>query len=138
MALSADKPRKFDSGVDPMFNDLPVQASTTVYSGGALSHDSNGDVGPLAASETFVGFAEQQLANTTAGAKSVRVRQKGIIQLTVTGVDDANDIGATVYATDDNTFTLTASGGVSVGKVVRWIVSTTCEVYFEGAQVRSI
>lgn len=138
MALSADKPRQYDANVDPMFNDLPVQASTTVYAGGALSHDSNGEVGPLAASETFIGFAEQQLANTTAGAQSVRVRQKGVIRLTVVGVGAADDIGSTVYGTDDNTFTLTASGGVAIGKVIRHITSTTCEVYFEGAQVRSI
>lgn len=138
MALSADQPRAYDADVEPMFNELPVQASAVCYAGGALSHDSNGDVGPLDGSETFIGFAEQQVTGTTAGAKTVKVRQKGAIQIAVTGVDDPNDIGATVYATADNTFTLSSTGGAAIGKVIRHVSSTTCVVYFEGAQIRSI
>ena len=53
----------------------------------------------------------------------------------MTGIANVTDA---VYATDDDTFTLTATGGLQIGKVSRWISGTTCMVYFEAANLRSI
>ena len=46
--------------------------------------------------------------------------------------------GETVYASADGTVTLASTSNSSIGKVVQWISGTTCDVYFEGAIVRSI
>lgn len=140
MALSANAAYAYEADDNPAFNHLPVQASVTVYAGAALTIDSNGDAGPLATSETFVGFATQKVDNSSgaAAADDVQIRQRGKVVLTVVGVDDDNDVGSAVYATDDGTFTLTASGALQIGKVVRHISSTSCVVYFEGAPLRSI
>lgn len=138
--LAADEPRAYEAtGAGPTFNDLAAQVDIH-FVGSAMSIDANGDVGPLLATEAFVGFCEENIDNSAgaAGSVNVKVRQKGHARLTVVGVDDHNDVNAQVFATDDNTFTLTTSGGAVIGKVIRWIASTTCIVAFEGAQVRSV
>lgn len=139
MALSASTPRTLEAGYHESAQ--PAQA-VAVYGGGALSRDSGGEVGPLAASEAFAGFALADADNSagSAGDINVRVADKGEIELTITGLDDNDDGADTVYATDDNTFTLTASGGVSIGKVSR-IVSLSANkamVRFEADTQRSI
>ena len=140
MAASANIVRAYEADDNPAFNHLPVQASSVCYAGAAMTADSNGDVGPLNVSEAFAGFAEQKVDNGSgsAGDEDVQVRSRGKVTLSVTGVDDHDDYNAAVYATDDNTFTLTASGGLQIGKVVRWISGTTCVVSFEAAALRSI
>ena len=118
MALAADTPRSYSNqGIE---NALPVQASSTIYAGSACSIDTGGEVGPLAAGEAgFVGFALKKADNSSgnAGDINARVLTKGEIELVITGLDDNDDINDVVYATDDNTFTLTASGGVAIGRV---------------------
>ena len=140
MALSADKSRDFEIGVDPLFNHLPAQVDIT-YAGSACTIDSSGDVGPLATGEAFVGFATQQIdaSAASAGALDVQIRQRGTVKLAVTGVAGDADVGSAVYALDDATFTLSSSGSaVQIGKVARHVSSTTVMVYFEGAIARSI
>lgn len=142
MALSADKPLEYKAVGHRMETAQPVQASTTIYQGGALSRDSGGEVGPLAASETFVGFSADGADNSSgsAGDINAKVWAKGIALLTITGLDDNDDIGDTVYATADDTFTLTASGGVSIGKVfeIESLSANQAWVAFEGDVARSI
>lgn len=134
MALSADTPRSYS--VRGTENVLPVQASSTIYAGSAVTIDSNGEVGPLAASEAgFVGFAIAKADNSSGSAGDIgaRILTSGEIELTVTGLDDNNDIGDEVYASDDNTFTLTsATANTAIGRVSQ-IVSLTgnkCRVKF--------
>lgn len=118
MALSADTPRHYSvTGIE---NALPVQASSTIYAGSAVSIDTGGEVGPLATGEAgFVGFAKAKADNSagSAGDINARVITDGEIELVITGLDDNNDIGDEVYASDDTTFTLTASGSVAIGRV---------------------
>jgi hypothetical protein len=132
--------RPYELEVDPKFNDLPVIAADIIYEGSAVGDNGSGLARPLVAADVFLGFSIAK-ADNSAGAASdiaVRVRQRGVVQLTVTGVASADDVGSTVYASDDDTFTLTSTSNTAIGKVVRWVSSTTCLVYFEGAQVRSI
>lgn len=140
MALSANTARNFEA-TGCHESAQPAQAVVT-YSGSAVSRDAGGEVGPLGASEAFAGFAIAKVDNSggSAGDTLVPVYDEGVVELTVTGVDDNNDIGDTVYATDDNTFTLTASGGVSIGKVLQVLnpVTTLCRVYFQADTRRSI
>lgn len=138
MALSADTPRTYHNPIGRTVAE-PMQTSVTCYVGGAVSRDSGGEVGPLAGTEAFAGFCIKQATNSgAAGAEKVLVYSTGYIELPITGVDDNNDISDIVYATADDTFTLTASGGASVGKVVEWISSTTALVKFEADSERSI
>ena len=137
--LAANTPRAYDIMGDERDNDLPVINADIIYEGAAVGI-SSGLARPLVAADAFQGFALQK-ADNAAGAASainVRVRERGAIQLAVAGASAVTDRSSTVYATDDNTFTLTASGASSIGKVLRWVTSTTCIVYFESAALRSI
>jgi hypothetical protein len=136
MALSADAPRTYARADKETAQ--PVQASTTIYAGGAITRDSNGEVGPLAASEVFVGFARKQAVGVSAGDTNVAVYSEGLIELTVTGVGDNDDLGDIVYGTDDNTFTLVASGAVAIGRVAQIVNLTTgvCMVEFHADTAR--
>jgi hypothetical protein len=115
MALSKDCPRTYSGTLTEV--SAPMQASTTIYAGGAISRDSNGEVGPLAASEVFAGFARKGSVAVSAADANVALYDSGCIELVVTGVGDNDDITDIVYAVDDTTFTLTASGAVAIGRV---------------------
>lgn len=137
--LTKAKVLRFESGIEPIFNTLPIKASTKIFQGSALT-SAVGFVEPgLAAATAFAGFAEEDVDNSagTAGAKSVRVRSRGAVQLAVTGVVAASVLGAVVYlGADDQTFTLTDSTGVAVGKLRRYISDGVAMVYFEGSDIR--
>jgi hypothetical protein len=137
--LSEDTPRIYEQSEDAVFGEIPIIASDIVYAGAAVG-DSSGNGRPLAGGDAFMGFATEKTDNASgsAGDKRIKLRSKGYVKLVVTGVASEDDYDATVYASDDNTFTLTASGASSIGKVHRWISSTTCIVYFEGESHRSL
>ncbi|MEO8153568.1 MAG: hypothetical protein ABI605_10900 [Rhizobacter sp.] len=135
--LAANKARAYEIGDN---NALPMIAADIIYEGAAVGDNGAGLARPLVATDPFLGFATRQADNSAGAASAVRVelKQRGEIELVVTGVASADDVGVTVYAADDDTFTLTSSGNTAIGKVVRWVTGTTCVVYFEGVQVRSI
>lgn len=137
---AADIQRSYESGADPVFNDLPAVASDIIYEGSAVGDNASGAARPLVAADPFMGFAYKRCDNSggAAGAKNVRVRSKGIVQLAVTGVTGVGDHGETVYASEDTTFTLTSTSNTAIGKVHRWISSTSCMVAFEGVSLRSL
>jgi hypothetical protein len=139
MALSADTPRAYGSGVEPTFTSLPCTSNVTIYEGSAVGQSGTaGTYRALVAADTFAGFAHEQVINPASGTKRVKVRQKGIVRLTVVGASAVTQNSETVYASADGTFTLSATGNSTIGKVVQWIVSTTCDVYFEGEIIRSL
>jgi hypothetical protein len=94
------------------------------------------------AGDTFAGFCDEICDNSAgaAAAKDIKVRQSGYIWLTVTNVDNINDVGDTVYASDDDTFTTASTGNSSIGKLIRYDSTRTHKalVYFEAAYRRSI
>lgn len=138
--LAADKVLPFELTGTPDLQDLPMIAADIIYEGAAVGDNGSGVARPLAAADPFLGFAERQCDNSAgaASAKRVRVRQRGYVQLAVTGVASADDVGTTVYASDDDTFTNSASGNSAIGKVARWVSGTTCVVYFEAITQRSL
>lgn len=139
MALSADTPRDYGSGVEPTFNSLPMVSNVTIYEGSAVGESSStGTYRALVAGDTFVGFAHEGVVNPTSGSKRVKVRQKGIIRLSVTNVSGVAQHGDAVYASADGTFTTASTGNSQIGKVLQWVTGSTCDVYFEGVTVRSI
>jgi len=135
--LAQDKPRALGVGD---FNELPVIASDIIYEGAAVGDNGSGLARPLVAADPFLGFAKERCDNSAgaASARNVKVVERGKIELDVTGVASADDVGETVYASDDDTFTLTAGSNSAIGKVARWVSGTRCVVYFEGVQLRSL
>lgn len=142
MALSADTPRVFENtGGHPSYNNGPIVADDIIYAGSAVSINSAGNFRPLTVADAnFAGFAVQKYDNEggSAGDLDVEVMESGRVKLSVTGVTGIGDVPDTVYATDDGTFTLTASGGVSIGKVARYESGTTVMVDFEATNRRSL
>jgi hypothetical protein len=135
--LSSDKARAFHA-IDNVF-DLPAVATDIIYKGAAVG-DSSGTGRPLVAADVFMGFAVAKCDNSAgaASAKQIRVSQSGVVEIAVTGVSSTDSVGVDVYATDDDTFTLTASGASSIGTIVKWITGTTCLVAYQGSAFRSI
>ena len=137
--LAQNEPRAYEEGI---LNDLPVIASDIIFEGAAVGESSTtGTFRPLVAGDSFAGFATRKADNSgsaVAGAINVQVKQKGQIELAVTGVTGVTNEGATVYAADDNTFTLSSTGNSAIGKIIRYVSSTKCIVAFEAVSVRSI
>ena len=120
MALSTDREVKFYTS--PELIDIPVNDNVTVYKGAFVGHDrSTGYARPLVAGDEFLGIAYRQADNTvtghTAGGLNVRLHEQIDIVHTLTGVTVA-DIGKDVYASDDETLTLTPTGNSRVGRIV--------------------
>lgn len=139
--LVAEKWRLFDSDVPSRINDLPVIASDIIYKGSLVGDNASGYARPLVAGDPLLGIAEETVDNSAggAGAKTVKVRQQWAMQVSVTGVTGVGNVGATVYASDDDTFTLTSTSNTAIGKIIRFVGSTTvCVVYCEAAALRSI
>lgn len=116
--LAADLPRSFEYGEHTR---LPVIASDIIYAGSALGFSStSGDVRPLVAGDVFAGIAIERCDNSAgaAAAKYITAKRLGQVHLPLTG-DADGDEGQAVYASDDNTFTLTSETGSKIGSLVR-------------------
>lgn len=138
--LAADKVRVYESQADaPVYNALPAVTADILYAGSAIGIAS-GYARPCTTSDEFAGFCVEQCDNSAGanGAKTVKVISSGYIKLSVTGASAVTHINDAVYLTDDDTFTLTASGALQIGKVFRWISGTTCVVKFEALGDRSV
>lgn len=135
--LAVDKARAYELGD---IQELPMIASDIIYEGAAVGDNGSGLARPLVAQDPFLGFAESRADNSGGGAsgKTVRVRTKGYVVLSVANVASADDVGTTVYASDDDTFTNSSTSTTPIGKVARWISGTTCVVYFEALPQRSL
>lgn len=138
--LAVDKPRVYETGHDNVLNDVPMIDNDIIYEGAAVGDNASGLARPLVAGDVFMGFAVKNADNTglghAASAINVRVRESGRIQLAVTGASSAADAGEIVYAADDDTFTLTASGSSAIGRVARWVTGTTCIVQFNAKNLQ--
>lgn len=137
MALSADTVRQYRNCA-PII-DIPAVANDILYRGAALE-DTSGTADVLSGTGVFIGFSAAKCDNTggAASAKDVSVIPEGEVYLSVAGVTSEDDNNTAVYATDDTTFTLTASGATSIGKISQWVTSTYAWVKFQGAAQRSI
>lgn len=135
--LAANQAREYELGDN---SEYPVIANDIIYQGAAVGENGSGYSRPLVAADPFQGFAIAKADNTggSAGDINVNVRTRGKIRLTVAGATaiTANDRPA-VYASDDNTFTLTSTSNSLIGYVSRWIASTDCIVEFDALAVKA-
>lgn len=137
--LAKDKIRKVELESPKVPNDLPMIATDTIFQGAAVGDNASGFMRPLVAGDPFRGFCEAQATGGVAdGDVEVRVAQKGTIELVVATVVDEDDVGETVYAIDDDSFTLVAGANTPIGKVARHVSGTTAFVYFESEVVQSL
>lgn len=127
--LAANSARDFELGD---VNELPVVASDIIYEGSAVGDNASGYARPLVAGDKFKGFAESKADNSSgsAGDINVRCKAKGRVKLSISGLV-VGDLGKRVYASDDDTFTLTAGSNSEVGFVYRFVSSGVGIVEFD-------
>lgn len=134
--LAAAKTRDYQLGDK---EEYPVIASDIIYQGAAVGENGSGYARPLVAGDPFLGFAMETIENSAgaAGLKGVNVRKRGNIVLPISAIAiTANDRPA-VYASDDDTFTLTASTNTLIGYVSRWVSTGVAVVEFDTALVKA-
>ena len=134
--LATDKQRPYELGD---LNSLPMVATDIIYEGAAVGiAAASGNARPLTAGDAFAGFCIQNADNATGSAGDVRVQVKthGEVQLPVANVA-ATDLGKPVYASDDDTFVLTATGNSYIGKVKRFVSTGVAVVAFDAFDVRT-
>lgn len=134
--LAANKTRDYQLGDK---EEYPVIAADIIYQGGAVGENGSGYARPLVAADPFLGFAEAIADNSTgaAGAINVNVKKRGNIVLPISGVAITANDRAAVYASDDDTFTLTATGNSLIGYVSRWISTGVAVVEFDAALAKA-
>ena len=130
-ALATDSNRIYELGD---INQVPVKGSSIIYQGAAVGGNSSGYARSIANGDKFLGFADEHIDNSGGGdgLKTVRVRKRGAILLDISGVA-LGDIGKSVYATDDNTFTLSDTNAVYIGQISRIDSSGVALVEFDVA-----
>lgn len=133
--LATNKPRAYELG---QRNHIPVIATDIIYEGAAVGVVAGtGHARPLVGGDGFGGFAVAKADNSggAAAAINVEVAESGQIELAVTGAV-ITDLRQPVYATDDDTFSLSPVGGTFVGFVKRFVSSGVVVVDFNAAAYR--
>lgn len=120
------------------FHDAAMIAADTIYEGAAVGDNGSGYARPLVAADPFLGFAFETADNESgaAGDKRCKVRSEGYIEIPVVGATGVDDIGESVYASDDDTFTLTSTSNSLIGTVIDYVSGTTCKVFYKAVTKR--
>ena len=113
-----------------------LTTAVTAYSGALLGLDMATGLAVLwsdTAGVLFLGLNLAKKIGNAAGTPPIEVEVNctGPVEkkATVSGVASIANVGDLVYATDDNTLTLTPTINVGpIGEVTRWYVGTTCDV----------
>ena len=115
-ALTAN--REVDRYVDQEIREYPVEGGAHIYKGAFVGMSASGHAQGLVATNVFLGIACEEVDNTglADGAKKVRVLSRGDFKEALSGVGQTK-VGANVYASDDQTLTLTSTSNSLVGKV---------------------
>lgn len=128
--LAVNKQRNYQIDFD---GEYPVIAADIIYQGAAVGENASGYARPLVAGDPFLGFCEA-IANNSAGAAgdiTVQVKTKGIIMLPIAALAITANDRPLVYASDDDTFTLTATSNTLIGTVHRWVSTGVAMVEFD-------
>lgn len=113
----------------------PVIASDIIYEGAAVGENGSGYARPLVAADPFLGFAIAKADNSSgaAGAVNVDVKTRGFVKLPITSIAITSNDRVAVYASDDNTFTLTSTSNSLIGYVAQWLSTGYAIVEFDAA-----
>jgi len=118
-------------------NSAPIIAADIIYEGSAVGENGTGYARPLVAGDRFLGFAEISRDNAagSAGDKpDVRMYSKGLANIALSGAV-ITDVGASVYASDDTTFSFIGTSNTYVGTVYRWKSSGIVVLEFDASKV---
>lgn len=134
--LAVDTPRVYQLGDH---EDYPVIAADIIYEGAAVGENDSGYSRPLEGGDVFQGFAIAKVDNSTgsAGDITVTVKTRGRVVLPISALAITANDRVAVYASDDNTFTLTSSSNSLIGYVSRWVSTGVAVVEFDAALVRA-
>lgn len=142
-ALAANAMRQMSGGTGETTSKIVVNA-TQLYAGsyvGIVSGSGHVSTFSDTAGLEPLGFAmEKVLGDTSVSGDedrvSVNIGGGTVKSIAVTGAGATNDTGEPVYATNDNTFTLTATSNTpAVGVIERFHSGTTCDVRFFSYEV---
>ena len=142
--LAVDKQRRLSFEQRTASIELPIIADDIIFAGAYVGESSSaGTARPLQGGDVFLGIAEEQCDNAggAAAAKRVKLIAEGILhRVAVTGLSGGNaDLGAAVYAADDDTLNTTASANTQIGKVDSYNADDgTYNIHFQAAARRSI
>ena len=131
MAASKNVPLVIETGDR---NVTPVAITKRLFQGAMAFLDASGYATPTPGA-TFLGHAAAEADNRTGldGAKSVALHYgRYCLQVALTGVA-LTDVGAPVYASDDNTYALV--GTYQVGKVKRYVSANLAVVEFTSPEI---
>jgi len=136
MALSANTTLTFIRGED---SQAPVKGTTTIYEGAMLG-ETSGYVRGLVAGDLFRGHALEYIDNSggsdgTLYVKLIRGRYR--LQVTLSSVA-ITSVGDQVYASADDTLTLTPGSNTRVGVVDRYVTTDTAIVEFQTMEIAAI
>ena len=117
---------------------LPVIAADIIYQGSAVGL-SSGYARPLVAGDSFMGFAIDKVDNSggSAGDKNVELEKEGELCSVAIGSLVITSVGAPVYMSDDNTFTLTAASNSLIGYVSKFVSAGVGDIVFSVAGCRT-
>lgn len=138
-ALTTNTPRA--ESINSRMSEYGVAASQHIYRGSFVGLNPAGYLKTFVPGDLFVGIAEEEFDNsgssstaggvaspgTGTGRSLCKVWIGGDYQLTLSSVA-LTDVGRPVYATDDNTLSLTGHPDAYVGRVLRYVSSNTCIV----------
>jgi len=115
--------------------EFPVAASTTIYRGSMVTQNSGDDIAALTAGDEFKGHAMEKADNSSGSAGDINckvLQGKYRLQVSLSGVaqSDATE-RSIVYASDNETYTLTQGSNSPVGRVVRYVSSGVAVVEFD-------
>ena len=133
MALSADH---FYETSSPVTIAFPLTNGVTCYAGSLMGIDDSTGYAVLwadTANYIFAGLALRGATGDTSASPVVDVELncEGMLlkKVSVTGVTAITNVGDKCYASDDNTFDVSATSNVQeVGIITRWYSGTTCDV----------
>ena len=135
MALIVDTPMTRILGD---LSQLPVAQLTTLLEGSMLADNGSGYAVALTAGLAFRGHSVEHCDNSTGGNGAVavkRLRGRYRLEVTLTGVL-ITDVGKEVYASADDTYTLSPGTANSrVGVIDRYVTTDTCIVEFQTVEV---
>lgn len=132
-ALAKDTNRVYELG---NINEIPVKSASIIYQGAAVGAHNSGYARSLQAADLFLGFAEDHIDNSAGsdGAKNIQVQKRGAVLLEISGITLA-DINKSVYASDDNSFTLSDTDSVYIGQISRIDSSGVALVEFDTSTI---
>ncbi len=130
MAATGNTPLELEIGDR---NECPVAAGQQLFRGAMVFADAAGRATSVLGAK-FLGHAAAEADNRTGGAGAINVLLHGGCYRAQVAVPSValTDIGKEVFASDDNTLSLSSSGGANtlVGRVIRYVDTNLAIVEF--------